>query len=48
MPNGETEFKETATDWLNGLAADSYDEEIVKPVQRLDKCLKHNGDYAEK
>jgi hypothetical protein len=42
------EVKETVTDWLNGLAADSYDEGIVKLVQRLDKCLDRNWDYVQK
>jgi hypothetical protein len=30
-----TEVKERVTDWLNGLAADFYDERIVKFVTRL-------------
>jgi histone-lysine N-methyltransferase SETMAR len=30
----DEEVKETVTDWLNGLAADLYDEGIVKLVQR--------------
>jgi hypothetical protein len=44
----DEEVKETVTDWLNGLVADCYDEGIVKLVQRLDKCLNHNGDHVEK
>jgi hypothetical protein len=43
-----TQGKETVTDWLNGLAADFYDEGIVKLVQRVDKCLKSNVHYVEK
>jgi hypothetical protein len=39
--NGE--IKETVMDWLNRLAANLYDEEIVKLVQRLEKCLNCNG-----
>jgi hypothetical protein len=39
---------ETIIDWWNCLAADFYDEGIVKLVQRLDKCLNRNGDYVEK
>jgi hypothetical protein len=35
-------------DWLNGLAADFYEEGISKLVQRLDKCLNRNRDYTEK
>jgi hypothetical protein len=35
-------------DWLNGLEADFYDEGIVKPVERLDKCLNRNAHYLEK
>jgi hypothetical protein len=42
------EVKETVMDWLNGLVADFYDEGIIKLVQCLDKCLNHNGNYAEK
>jgi hypothetical protein len=42
------EVKETVIDWLNGPAANFYDKGTVKLVQRLDKCLNHNGDYAEK
>jgi hypothetical protein len=34
--------KETATGWLDGLAADFHDEKIVKLVQN------HNWDYLEK
>jgi hypothetical protein len=41
------EVKETVTDWLNGLAADCYDEGIIKLVQCLDKCLNRNGGCAE-
>jgi hypothetical protein len=37
------EVKEAVTDWLNGLVADLHDEGIVKPVQRLGKCLNRNG-----
>jgi hypothetical protein len=44
----DEEAKETVTDWLHGLAADFYNEGIVKLVQRLDKCLTSNGDYIEK
>jgi hypothetical protein len=40
------EVKETVMDWLNGLAADSYDEGIIKLV-RLDTCLNHNVNYVE-
>jgi hypothetical protein len=43
----DEEVKETVTDWLNGLAADFYDKGIVKLLQRLDKCMNHNGDYKE-
>jgi hypothetical protein len=32
------EVKETISDWLHGLAADFYDEEIAKPVQHLDSA----------
>jgi hypothetical protein len=39
----QTEAKETVADWLNGLAANFYDQGIVRLVQRLDKCLNLNG-----
>jgi hypothetical protein len=39
--------KETATNWLNELAADFYDEGIVRLAQRLHKCLNSNGDYVK-
>jgi hypothetical protein len=42
------EVKETVTDWLNGLAADFYDQGIIKFVQHLGKWLNHRGNYAEK
>jgi hypothetical protein len=34
----DEKVKETVTDWLKTLAADSCDEGIVKLVQHLDKC----------
>jgi hypothetical protein len=40
--------KEKVMDWLNGLVANFYDEGIVKPVQHLDNCPNHNGDYVKK
>jgi histone-lysine N-methyltransferase SETMAR len=46
MATGE-EVKETVMDWLNRPSANFCDEGIVKLVQRLDKCLNLNGDYAE-
>jgi hypothetical protein len=39
---------QTIMNWSNGLAADLYDEGVVKLVQRLDKCLNCNGDYVQK
>jgi hypothetical protein len=44
----DEEVEERATGGLNGLAAGFYDEGIVNLMQRLDKCLNHNGDYTEK
>jgi histone-lysine N-methyltransferase SETMAR len=44
----DVEVKETDTAWLNGLAAEFYDEGIVKLLSRLDKCLNLYGDYVEK
>jgi histone-lysine N-methyltransferase SETMAR len=42
----DVEVKETVTAWLNGLAAEFYDEGIVKLLSRLDKCLNLYGDYV--
>jgi hypothetical protein len=44
----DEEVKERVPDWLNGQAADFYDEGTVKLVQWLDKSLHRNGDYIEK
>jgi histone-lysine N-methyltransferase SETMAR len=35
----DEEVKDAVKEWLNGLAAEVYDEEIVKFLSRLDKCL---------
>jgi hypothetical protein len=35
-------------DLLNGVAADFYDEGIIKLVQLLDKFPNRNEDYVEK
>jgi hypothetical protein len=48
MLTDEHKWKKTIPDWLNGLAADFYDDGIIHFVQRLEKCLNHNGDYLEK
>jgi hypothetical protein len=42
------EVKGTVMNWLNGPAADFYDEGIVKLVLSLDKCQNRNGDSVEK
>jgi len=34
--------------WLNGLAAEVYDEGIRKIVTGYDKCLNVDSDYVEK
>jgi hypothetical protein len=39
----DEEVKEIVRDWLNALAADFYDDGIVKLEQRLNKCLNRNG-----
>jgi hypothetical protein len=33
-------------EWLNGLAAEVYDEGIQKLVTRYDKCLNVGGGYV--
>jgi hypothetical protein len=44
----DEEVKDAIKEWLNGLAAEVYDEGIVKLLSRLDKCLNLHGDYIEK
>jgi hypothetical protein len=41
-------MKEMVTDQLNVLAADFYDEGMVKLVQHLNKCLNYNWDHEPK
>jgi histone-lysine N-methyltransferase SETMAR len=42
------EVKDAVKEWLNGLAAEVYDEGTQKLVTRYDKCLNVGGDYVEK
>jgi hypothetical protein len=44
----DEEVKDAVKEWLNGLAAEVYDEGLQKLVTRYDKCLKVGGDYVEK
>jgi hypothetical protein len=44
----DEEVKDAVKEWLNGLAAEVYDEGIQKLVTRYDKCLNVDGDYVEK
>jgi histone-lysine N-methyltransferase SETMAR len=44
----DEEVKDAAKEWLNGLAAEVYDEGIQKLVTRYDKCLNVGGDYVQK
>jgi hypothetical protein len=44
----DEEVKDAVKEWLNGLAAEVYDEGIVKLLSRLDKCLNLYDDYVEK
>jgi hypothetical protein len=39
------EVRESLSVWLNGLAADFFDEMIVKLVQRLGRCSYYKGKY---
>jgi hypothetical protein len=43
----DEEVKDGVKEWLNGLAADVYDEGIQRLVTRYDKCLNAGGDYVE-
>jgi hypothetical protein len=47
MGSKNEEVENTATDCLNGLAANFYDEGIIRLMKRLDKCLNCNGNYIE-
>ena len=38
----------TVNTWLNEVAAEEYNKEIVKLVNRYNKCLNKLGDYVEK
>jgi hypothetical protein len=44
----DEEVKDAVKEWLQGLAAEVYDEGIVKLLSRLDKCLNLYCDYVEK
>jgi histone-lysine N-methyltransferase SETMAR len=44
----DEEVKDPVKEWLNGLAAEVYDEGIQELVTRYDKCLNVGGDYVEK
>jgi histone-lysine N-methyltransferase SETMAR len=44
----DEEVQDAVKEWLNGLAAEIYDEGIQKLVTRYDKCLNVGGDYVEK
>jgi hypothetical protein len=43
----DEEVKDAVKEWLNGLAAEVYDEGIQKLVTRYDKCLNVGGNYVE-
>jgi histone-lysine N-methyltransferase SETMAR len=42
------EVKDAVKKWLNGLAAEVYDEGVQKLFTRYDKRLNVGGDYVEK
>jgi hypothetical protein len=42
------EVKDAVKEWLNGLAAEVYDEGIQKLVTLYNKCLNVGGDYVKK
>jgi hypothetical protein len=44
----DEEVKDDVKEWLNGLAAEVYDEGIQKLVTRYDKCLNDGDNYVEK
>jgi hypothetical protein len=44
----DEEVKDAVKQWLNGLAAEVYDEGIQKFFTRCDRCLNVRGDYVDK
>jgi hypothetical protein len=44
----DEEVKDAVKEWLNGLAAEVYDEGILNLVTRYDKCVNVGGDYVKK
>jgi hypothetical protein len=44
----DKEVKDAIKKWLNGLAAEVYDEDIQNVITRYDKCLNVGGNYVEK
>jgi histone-lysine N-methyltransferase SETMAR len=44
----DEEMKDAVKEWLNGLAAEVYGEDIQKLVTCYDKCLNVGGEYVEK
>jgi hypothetical protein len=42
----DEEVKDAVKEWLNGLAAEVYDEGIQKFVIRYDKCQNVGGDFS--
>jgi histone-lysine N-methyltransferase SETMAR len=44
----DEEVTDAVKEWLNGLAAEVYDEGIQKLATRYDKCLNVGDDYVEK
>lgn len=48
MFENDEELKETFTAYLNGLAAEKFDNGIQKLAERHDKCLNLYGNYAQK
>ncbi|GFG38473.1 hypothetical protein Cfor_11214, partial [Coptotermes formosanus] len=44
----DEEVKDAVKEWLNGLAAEVYEEGTQNPITRYDKCLNVGGDCVEK
>ena len=44
----DEEVRDAVKEWVNGLAAEVYDEGIQKLFARCDRCLNVRGDYVEK
>ncbi len=46
--SSDAELQDAVLNWFNDLAAEFYNDGILKLIKRWDKCLNRGGDYVEK